>query len=356
MEQGWTKSELYVKDLESSAPPLQITEGKEFLYSVQAYNGDLYIVTNEDSPRYRVFKTPATTPAREHWREIIPQTDAVLTSLSVIGGQLFAGYEQNAHSLLKRFDLDGKPLGEIALPTLGTISSIGGEYDSTSAFYLFSSFTTADDDLSVRYPHNRIPQCGSRSRAASMPSSYETKQVWYASKDGTRIPMFLVMRKGLKITGHNPLLLNGYGGFNVSLTPEFSKTLFPWLERGGIFAIANLRGGGEFGEDWHRAGMLDKKQNVFDDFIAAAEYLLERGLHRPRAPGDSRRQQRRPAGGRGDHAAAGPVSRGRLRGAAARHAALPELPDRRSCGFPSTARPTIRSSSSGCTPTRRIST
>ena len=122
-------------------PPQRITTGKDFLYYVQIYDGDLYIVTNEDSPRYRVFKTPVTTPTREHWREIIPQTDAVLTSVQVIGGQLFAQYEQNAHSLLRRFMTDGKPLGEIAMPTLGTISAIGGEYDSSNAFYLFSSFT-----------------------------------------------------------------------------------------------------------------------------------------------------------------------------------------------------------------------
>ena len=276
VEQGWSKSELYVKDLESSAPPLRITEGKEFLYSLQAYNGELYIVTNEDSPRYRVFKTPATKATRDHWREIIPQSDAVLTSLSVIGGQLFTGYELNAHSLLKRFALDGKPLGEIPLPTLGTISSIGGEYDSTSAFYLFSSFTTPTTIYRFDIPQSSTTVWESIQSGIN-PDLYETKQVWYTSEDGTRIPMFLVMRKGLKITGHNPLILNGYGGFNVSLTPEFSKTLFPWVDHDGIIAVANLRGGAEFGEDWHRAGMLDKKQNVFDDFIAAAEYLMKEG-------------------------------------------------------------------------------
>jgi len=276
VEQGWSKSELYVKDVESSAPPLRITQGKQFLYSVEPYNGDLYIVTNEDSPRYRVFKTSASTPTRAHWREIIPQSEAVLTSLSVIGGQLFASYEFNAHSLLKRFTMAGKPLGEVSLPTLGTISSIGGEYDSTSAFYLFSSFTTPTTIYRFDLPQASTTVWDSVESSIN-PARYETKQVWYTSKDGTRIPMFLVMRKGLKITGHNPTQLTGYGGFNISLTPEFSKTLFPWLDRDGIFAVANLRGGSEFGEDWHRAGMLDKKQNVFDDFIAAAEYLLKQG-------------------------------------------------------------------------------
>ncbi len=276
VEQGWTKNEVYLKDLDSTEPPQRITTGKDFLYYVQIYDGDLYIVTNEDSPRYRVFKTPVTTPTREHWREIIPQTDAVLTSVQVIGGQLFAQYEQNAHSLLRRFMTDGKPLGEIAMPTLGTISAIGGEYDSSNAFYLFSSFTMPTTIYRFDIAAGKSTVWDSVQTGLDT-NQYETKQVWYASKDGTRIPMFLVMRKSLKPNGHTPVLLTGYGGFNVSLTPEFSKTIFPWLDHGGIFAMANLRGGAEFGEDWHRAGMLDKKQNVFDDFIAAAEYLQKEG-------------------------------------------------------------------------------
>ncbi len=276
VEQGWTKNEVYLKDLQSDAPPQHITSGKDFLYYVQIYDGDLYILTNEDSPRYRVFKTPVTTPTREHWQEIIPQSDAVLTSVQVIGGQLFAQYEQNAHSLLRRFMTDGKPLGEIAMPTLGTISAIGGEYDSTNAFYLFSSFTMPATIYRFDIAAGKSTVWASVQTGLDT-RQYETKQVWYASKDGTRVPMFLVMRKNLKPNGHTPVLLTGYGGFNVSLTPEFSKTIFPWLDRGGIFAMANLRGGSEFGEDWHRAGMLDKKQNVFDDFIAAAEYLQKEG-------------------------------------------------------------------------------
>ena len=276
VEQGWSKNELYLRDMQTSSAPLRISSGKEFLYIAQPYNGDLYILTNEDGPRYHVFKTPLATPTREHWHEIIPQSDAVLTSLYVIGGQLFARYEFNAHSLLKHFTTDGKPLGEIELPTLGTISSIGGEFDSSSAFYLFSSFTTPTTIYRFDIPNGKSTLWDSVESEIDA-NQYETKQVWYTSKDGTRIPMFLVTRKGLKLTGHNAVLLTGYGGFNVSLTPEFNKALFPWLDHDGIFAVANLRGGSEFGEDWHRAGMLDKKQNVFDDFIAAAEYLQKEG-------------------------------------------------------------------------------
>jgi len=276
VELGWSKSEVYLKDLHSSAPPLRITEGKEFLYSVHPYDGELYIFTNDDAPRYRVFKTPASAPGREHWREIISQSDAVLTSLHIIGGQLFAGYQLNAHSLLKRFALDGKPLGEIPMPTLGSLASIGGEYDNPNAFYLFSSFTTPPTIYRFNIPQTSTTLWESVESGID-PARYETRQVWYSSKDGTRIPMFLVMRKGMKLSGHRPTLLTGYGGFNVSMTPDFNKTIFPWLDHDGIFAVVNLRGGAEFGEDWHRAGMLDKKQNVFDDFIAAAEYLQKEG-------------------------------------------------------------------------------
>ena len=276
VEQGWAKSEVFLKDLQTNSAASPVATGKNFLYSAQPYNGDLYILTNEDGPHYRVFKTPVTAPTREHWREIIPQAEAVLTSLDIIGGQLFARYEKNAHSLLNRFTTEGKPLGEIELPTLGTITDIGGEYDSTSAFYLFSSFTVPTTIYRFDIQSAKSTLWDSVQTGFDA-SKYETKQVWYASKDGTRVPMFLVVRKGLKLTGHNPVLLTAYGGFNVSLTPEFSKTIFPWLDHDGVFAMANLRGGSEFGEEWHRAGMLGKKQNVFDDFIAAAQYLQKEG-------------------------------------------------------------------------------
>jgi len=276
VDQGWSKTEVYILEVQNHHPPLRITSGRESLYLAIPYNGDLYIMTNEDAPRYRVFKTPVATPTHEHWREIIPQSDAVLGSLHIIGGQLFTRYELKAHSQLKHFTSEGKPLGEIELSSLGTVSAIGGEYDSSSAFYLFSSFTTPTTIYRFDIPAGKSSLWESV-KSGINPDSYETKQVWYTSKDGTRIPMFLVMRKGLKGSGHTPTLLTGYGGFNISLTPEFNKALFPWLDHGGVFAVANLRGGSEFGEDWHRAGMLDKKQNVFDDFIAAAEYLESEG-------------------------------------------------------------------------------
>ncbi len=281
VSQGWTKSEVFLKDAHSNAEPIAVVTGKDFLYTAEPFAGDLYIVTNEDAPRYRVFKAPIATPSREHWREIIPEDDAVLAELHIIGGQLSVKYEQNAHSLLKRFTTDGAPLGEIELPALGTVSYVAGEHDSSSACYLFQSFTIPGTiyRFDIASGQSEVWDAVETGLDALQIDSgqYETRQVWYTSKDGTRIPMFLVLRQGLERNRYNPTLLTAYGGFNVSLTPEFAKTIFPWLDQGGIFAVANLRGGSEFGEDWHRAGMLGNKQNVFDDFIAAAEYLQREG-------------------------------------------------------------------------------
>ena len=237
VEHGWSKSELYLKDVQTSAPPAPVATGKNFLYSAEPYDGDLYIVTNEDAPRYRVFKVPVTTPQREHWREIIPQKDAVLSQLQIVGGQLFVKYEKEAHTQLMRFTSDGEPLGEIALPTLGTVAYIAGEYDSTSAFYLFNSFTVPTTIYRFDIHAGRSTLWDSVQNGFDT-DRYETRQVWYSSKDGTRMPMFLVMRKGLKPTGDNRVLLTAYGGFNISMTPEFGKTLFPWLDHDGIFAMA----------------------------------------------------------------------------------------------------------------------
>ena len=195
-------------------------------------------------------------------------------TIQVIGGQLFARYEQNAHSLLRRFMTDGKPLGEIEMPTLGTICAIWRRIRQQQR--VLPVLVVHDADTIYRFDIGANKSTVWDSIQTGLDTSqYETKQVWYASKDGTRVPMFLVMRKkGCEPNGHNPALLTGYGGFNISLTPDVQQDDFSWLERGGVFAVANLRGGAEFGEDWHRAGMLDKKQNVFDDFIAAAEYLI----------------------------------------------------------------------------------
>jgi prolyl oligopeptidase len=272
--QGWTKSELFLMDLKAGTPPTRITTGKNFLYSGSAYNGRLYIVTNEDAPRYRVFVTEAGNYERDDWKEIIPQTGSVLQGAAVWGGKLFTQYEQNATSQLKIFDLEGKNVQEVALPGLGTVFGSDGKWDRDEIFYGFLSFTVPPRVYRYDLKSGATSQWAKVDAPSIDPAAYEVNQEWYHSKDGTRVPMFIVNKKGLKKDGHNPTLFTAYGGFNVSLTPSFSRTAYLWMEHGGVYAVANLRGGAEFGEDWHRAGMLGNKQNVFDDMIAGAEHLI----------------------------------------------------------------------------------
>jgi prolyl oligopeptidase len=274
VEEGWTKSELYLKDVKKDTPPERITTGKNFLYSATAYNGRLYITTNEDAPRYRVFMAEAGNYERDDWREIIPQSDAVLQGVGVWGGKLFAQYEQNASSQLKIFDIDGTKLRDLMLPALGTVFGSDGKWDRDEIFYGFFSFTVPPSVYRYDLKTGKTTEWAKVDAPSIDPSLYGVEQEWFHSKDGTKVPMFVVCKKGLKKDGRNPTLLTGYGGFNVSLTPSFSRTAYLWMEHGGVYAVANLRGGAEFGEDWHRAGMLDKKQNVFDDMIAAAEHLI----------------------------------------------------------------------------------
>jgi len=272
--EGWTKTEMYLQDLQSRNPPVEMTTGKEFLYGGDFLKGKLYITTNEDAPRYRVFVADAANPKRENWKELIPQTDAVLQSAGVTGGKLFAQYEHNASSELKLFGVDGKKIADLSLPTIGTVFSTGGKWDSNEVFYGFQSYTVPPSIYRHDLNSGKSELWAKVDAPSIDPSAFGVEQVWYNSKDGTRVPMFVVHKKGLQKNGRNPVLLTGYGGFNISETPNFSRAMYLWMEHGGVYAVANLRGGSEFGEDWHRAGMLDKKQNVFDDFIASAEYLI----------------------------------------------------------------------------------
>jgi len=279
VSQGWTRVNLFLLDLLSDTPPIEITEGKNFLYAGEIYRGSIYLTSNEDAPRFRVFKVDVTRPAREHWREIIPQSpgarDAVLQGAHVIGGKLLVTFEKDVTAEIEVFDLEGKFLGNVAMPGLGSLAGVGGNYDSEEAFFDFQSFTVPTTvyridmksrgaDISLWESLRGIADC----------QQYVVTQVFYPSKDGTQIPMFIVHGKNVKFDGQNPTWLSGYGGFNVSNSPTFRASVLLWLEQGGIFALANIRGGSEYGEEWHRAGMLEHKQNVFDDFIAAAEHLI----------------------------------------------------------------------------------
>jgi prolyl oligopeptidase len=274
VSEGWTKSELFLLDVKAGTPPTRITNGKNFLYGGEVYKDKVFITTNEDAPHYRVFVADAGNFDREAWKELIPQTDAVLQGTAVFGGKLFAQYEQNATSQLKLFDLDGKKLNDLTLPAIGTVFGSGGRWDRDELFYGFQSFTFAPSIYRYDLKDGSTSLWTKVDAPSIDPAAYEVNQEWFNSKDGTRVPMFVVHKKGVQKNAHTPTLLTAYGGFNVSLTPTFSRTAYLWMEHGGIYAVANLRGGAEFGEDWHRAGMLEKKQNVFDDMIAAAEHLI----------------------------------------------------------------------------------
>ena len=272
--EGPAKSELYLKDLKAGTPPVEITSGKDFNYNGEIFQGKLYITTNEDAPHYRLFVVDTANPGRANWKEIIPAGDGILQGTTIVDGKILAQYEKDASSQLKLFDLNGKPLGKIELPAIGTVAGLGGKWNRKETFFGFQSFTVPPSIYQVELSSRKTSLWDKVATPGVDPSAFEVRQLWYASKDGTKVPMFVFHKKGLELNGKNPTLLTGYGGFNVSLTPNFVGGRYLWLEHGGVFAVANLRGGSEFGEEWHRAGMLDKKQNVFDDFISAAEFLI----------------------------------------------------------------------------------
>jgi prolyl oligopeptidase len=281
VSQGWAKSEVFLLDAKAkSAKPVTVVAGKPALYRVaEVLNDRFYVVSNEGAPRYRVFSVDVKKPERDVWKEVIPQSEETLEGISVVGGKkvLAALYLKDASSRVRLFDTAGKSTGEITLPTLGTASGLSGQLDGQELFFGFTSYLVPTQIF--RYDLKaKSAMTGAIWQKLASPidaDQFEVRQVRYPSKDGTQIPMFLVHRKGLKLDGNNPTLLYGYGGFNISLTPGFAAMMAPFIEKGGVYAVANLRGGAEYGEDWHQAGMLGKKQNVFDDFIAAAEYLIK---------------------------------------------------------------------------------
>ncbi len=279
--EGWARTDLYVKDLKAEgAPFVPIAEGLDAVFQGEVVGDTLYMMTNWEAPRYRLFAVDLKRPQREHWRLLIPETDAVLTQFECVGGQIVAHFTKDVSSRLAVFSGDGHKVRDLALPTLGTIDRVSGRHDGKEAFFGFSSFTVPPTVYRYDLKSGKT-EVWERVKTDIDLSGLEVKQVFYSSKDGTRVPMFLVHRKGLRLDGMNPTLLYGYGGFNVSETPAFMRSSVLWLERGGVFAQASLRGGAEYGESWHRAGMLDRKQNVFDDFIAAAEWLIRNSYTSP---------------------------------------------------------------------------
>jgi len=255
--------------------PLELIDNFDFEYTFVGNSGtELYFQTNRDAPRRRVIGIDLQQPDVDSWKEIIPQTENTLTGVDVVGGQFFATYLQDAKTQVRQYKLDGSHVRDVALPGIGAASGFSGEQDHDETFYSFSSFATPPST----YRYDIVSGKSKLLKQAEVdfdPADYVTEQVFYESKDGTRVPMFVTHRKGLQKNSNNRVLLYGYGGFNISLTPRFSVSRLAWMEMGGVFAMPNLRGGGEYGEPWHKAGTKQQKQNVFDDFIAAAEWLVE---------------------------------------------------------------------------------
>lgn len=270
------KNLVFYKDLsDPDAKVVELINQFEADYSFIGNEGALFwFRTDLDAPRGRVIAIQTQTPDREQWQEVIPEAAETLEDVGLLNNQFVADYLKDAHTQIKRFNLAGRFLGEIALPGVGSVGGFGGKRQDTETFYSFTSFTTPP--TIYRYDFQQDESTLFRQPTVDFnPDDYQTQQVFYASKDGTRVPMFITHKKGLQRNGQNPTYLYGYGGFNISLTPSFSVSNLIWMELGGVLAVPNLRGGGEYGEAWHQGGTKANKQNVFDDFIAAAEWLID---------------------------------------------------------------------------------
>jgi prolyl oligopeptidase len=267
------KVEVYIKNLTKGGPIETVVNGVDARFQASIGGQKIYIQTNWDAPMEKIMVTDIATPGQDHWKTVVPESKAHIEGLSLVGGKLSVLYSRNASSELQVFDPNGKPVREVAMPAIGTALGLFGRWASSETFYYFASYFVPG--TVYRYDLNSGAQSvWYKSDVPVKSDEFEVRQVWFNSKDGTRVPMFVAHKKGLKLDGSAPALLTGYGGFNVSETPFFSSSAVVWMEQGGIFADANMRGGGEFGEKWHQAGMHEKKQNVFDDFIAAAEWLI----------------------------------------------------------------------------------
>ncbi|MCE3002767.1 MAG: prolyl oligopeptidase family serine peptidase [Xanthomonadaceae bacterium] len=266
---------LFVQDLRKADAPMQeiVSEFRAAYDFIGAADGRLFVRTDDGAERYRIVAIDPAKPAQDDWREVVPQAEATLLSANVVGGQVIANRLRDAASEVTAYDLKGKRLRTIALPGLGTATGFGGGASASETFFAFASFTTPGTILRYEPKSGRVAVFR-EPKVAFDPAAYETRQVFYPSKDGTKIPMFITARRGVTLDGDNPTLLYGYGGFNIPVTPAFSANTIAWLELGGVYASANLRGGGEYGRAWHEAGMKTRRQNVFDDFAAAAEYLI----------------------------------------------------------------------------------
>lgn len=279
---GWQKNELWVQDLVDGGSARALVTGLDAHFEAGYVGDTLFIRTDWQAPTYRIcavdLRDKAATP--DTWREIIPAGVDTIESFNLAGGKLFVRFLHNVASVIKVYTLRGEFEGDIPCPANSTVDGPWGLWDSDDAFLYATSLIQPPTIYHYQVSTGQLA-IWSQSKPPFNSEDFEVQQIWYTSRDGTHVPMFLAHKKGLMLNGSAPTVLYGYGGFNVSLTPFFSPTMALWMEQGGIFAVPNLRGGGEFGEAWHRAGMLENKQNVFDDFIVAAEWLIDHGYTQP---------------------------------------------------------------------------
>lgn len=280
IEKGWSQNDLYVKEFGKEGDWIKIAENLDGTFYLQSYGDHFYIITNYKAPRYRILRVPISNPSIENAEEIVSESTYVIENFTFAGGKLIFRVMDSTFTRIFVANTEGKIEGEIPLPTKGSAYFSIENYESPKIYISFESFayppTIFEYDLNTRQL-TKIWQM----ETDFIPEDYTTEFVLYPSKDGTKIPMYIIYKNGIKKDGQNPAILNGYGGFAVSMTPHFIGYQTTLLKRGFVYAVACIRGGGEFGEEWHRAGMRDKKQNVFDDFIKAAEYLIEKGYTNP---------------------------------------------------------------------------
>jgi prolyl oligopeptidase len=276
------KYRIFYKDLSrADSPVVPLVDNFEAAYEFIDNIGPVfYFATDRNAPRQRIVAIDTRKPAEGSWKQVVPESSDTLVSAHMINNQIVASYLKDARSVVKVYDREGKALREVALPGIGSVAGFGGKRGDSETFFSFTGFTTPTtiyrlDMKSGKSSVFRQP------KVEFNPADYETRQVFFASRDGTRVPMFITAKKGIKLDGSNPTYLYGYGGFNISMTPGFSPANLAWMEMGGVYAVANLRGGGEYGEAWHEAGTRLKKQNVFDDFISAAEWLVANKVTSP---------------------------------------------------------------------------
>jgi len=276
------QTDLYLQDLAAGTGPVAVARDLPATFDGEIAHGRLFLRTNLDAPTYRLYVVDPARPARESWSEIVPPREgAVLEGVRVAGERLALSYLERASSRLRLSDLDGGGVREIPMPTLGSLFGTGAEWNGRELFFGFSSYAVPPSVYRIDLSTD-TQTLWQRVEADVDPERFEVSQVTVESKDGTGVSMFLVHRRGLVRDGDNPVYLTGYGGFNISMSPAFSRSMLLWLEHGGVVAIPNIRGGGEYGEGWHQGGMLSRKQNSFDDFVAAAEWLIRERYTRPR--------------------------------------------------------------------------